>query len=409
MLDAGNSSHARSECAQVSIAAHVGFVLTGAVTTLLGPVLPALTARWSLTDSQAGYLFTAQFIGAVVGSTALAAIIARCGFLRSLALGFVLMAAGVAGLAAAAWSLGMASVFFYGMGFGITIPATNLLISEINPHRRAAALNIVNFAWCLGAVASPPIIALFVNRYSLNAALLGLALSSCAIAIWLTRCRLTLGVYKQAGDTVEIRSGMWSDPIALLVAALLFLYVGTENAIGGWVATYAARFKEGGGVLWAMGPSIFWAALMAGRAGAPLVLRRVSEGKIVLGGLVLAALGVSSLLAAPGMLTLLAGVALAGAGLACVYPTTWAVFSEYFGARASQSAGIISAMGGLGGATIPWAVGAASTRFGSLRSGLLIALLGSLVMIALQVSIILTLARRNAVAASKTAQAALHS
>ena len=130
---------------------------------------------------------------------------------------------------------------------------------------------------------------------------------------------------------------------------------------------------------------------------------------MILGGLVLAALGVSFLLAATGMVTLLVGVALSGAGLACVYPTTWAVFSDYFGARASQRAGIISAMGGLGGATIPWAVGVASTHFGSLRSGLLIALLSSLVMIALQVSIILTLARRNAVASSKAAQAALHS
>ncbi|HJQ67872.1 MAG TPA: MFS transporter [Blastocatellia bacterium] len=404
MLDAGISSHRKSDRGQVRVAAHVGFVLTGAVTTLLGPVLPALTAKWSLTDSEAGYLFTAQFIGAVAGSTALAAIIARAGFLRSLALGFVLMAAGVAGLAAGAWTLGLASVFFYGMGFGITIPATNLLISEINPRRRAAALNIVNFAWCLGAVASPPIIALFVNRYSLNAALFGLALLSGAVAVWIVRRRLTIGVSKQSGDGVEIRSAFWSDPVALLVAALLFLYVGTENAIGGWVASYASRLKDGGGVLWAMGTSIFWGALMAGRAGAPLLLRRVSEGKLVLGALVLAAAGVSCLLAATGMVTLMIGVALSGAGLACVYPTTWAVFSEYLGARASEKAGIISAMGGLGGATLPWAVGVASTRFGSLRSGLLIALLSSLVMIALQVSIILTLARRNADA--KTAKAA---
>jgi fucose permease len=409
MPDAGISSNGKSDRGQVSAAAHAGFVLTGAVTTLLGPVLPTLTAKWSLTDSQAGYLFTAQFAGAVIGSTALGAIISRCGFLRTLALGFLFMSAGVAGLVAGAWSLGMASVFLYGMGFGITIPATNLLISEINLGRRAAALNIVNFAWCLGAVASPPIIALFVNRNRLDAALVGLALLSCAIAVWVTRCRLDVGVYRKADDEVETRTGVWGDPFALLVAALLFLYVGTENAIGGWVASYASRFKDGAGLLWAMGTSIFWAALMTGRAAAPFVLRRVSEGRLVLGGLALAATGVSLLLAASGMAVLLVGVALAGAGLACVYPTTWAVFSEYFGARASQKAGILSAMGGLGGATLPWVVGLASTQFGSLRSGLLITLVSTLVMIVLQISIILTLSRRSGVAGSKTAEAALHS
>jgi fucose permease len=409
MPHADISSHGEPDRGQVSIAAHAGFILTGAVTTLLGPVLPALTTKWSLTDSQAGYLFTAQFAGAIVGSTALSAIISRLGFLRSLALGFLLMAAGVPGLSAGTWPIGMVSVFFCGMGFGITIPATNLLISEINAGRRAAALNVVNFAWCLGAVASPPIIALIVNRYSLNVALLALALLSGAIALWLLRCRVTVGVYKQAGGSDEISPGFWSNPFALLIAALFFLYVGTENAIGGWVASYATRFGDGQGFLWAMGPSIFWATLMAGRAAAPFVLRRVSEVKTVLGGLVLAASGVSLLLTATGMAGLLVGVALAGAGLSSVYPTTWAVFSEYFGARASQKAGIISAMGGLGGATIPWAVGVASTQFGSLRAGLLIALLSSLAMIALQLSIMFTLARRSAVAGSKAAQAALHS
>jgi len=35
---------------------HAGFALTGVLTTLLGPVLPALSARWRLDDAQAGFL-----------------------------------------------------------------------------------------------------------------------------------------------------------------------------------------------------------------------------------------------------------------------------------------------------------------------------------------------------------------
>ena len=40
-------------------------------------------------------------------------------------------------------------------------------------------------------------------------------------------------------------------------------------------------------------------------------------------------------------------------------------------------------VGGLGGATLPWLVGFLSTRFGSLKAGLVVPLLGSLAMIAL--------------------------
>ena len=43
------------------VTAHAAFVLTGTVTTLLGPLLPVLATRWALEDASAGLLFTAQF------------------------------------------------------------------------------------------------------------------------------------------------------------------------------------------------------------------------------------------------------------------------------------------------------------------------------------------------------------
>ena len=41
------------------------------------------------------------------------------------------------------------------------------------------------------------------------------------------------------------------------------------------------------------------------------------------------------------------------------------------------------ALGGLGGATLPWLVGFLSTHFGSLKAGLVVPLLGCLTMIAM--------------------------
>lgn len=50
----------------MAIVVYGGFVLTGVVTPLLSPVLRTLASQWSLTDVQAGRLFTAQFVGSVV-------------------------------------------------------------------------------------------------------------------------------------------------------------------------------------------------------------------------------------------------------------------------------------------------------------------------------------------------------
>jgi MFS family permease len=68
---------------------YAGFVLTGMVTTLLGPVLPVLASRWSLDDPHAGYLFTTQFLGSMVGVGLL--IVPRFGFTHSLAHSYVLL------------------------------------------------------------------------------------------------------------------------------------------------------------------------------------------------------------------------------------------------------------------------------------------------------------------------------
>ena len=47
---------------------YAAFVLTGIVTTLLGPVLPVLVSWWGLDDGDAGVLFVAQFAGSMLGS-----------------------------------------------------------------------------------------------------------------------------------------------------------------------------------------------------------------------------------------------------------------------------------------------------------------------------------------------------
>jgi fucose permease len=53
---------------QLTLLLHGGFLLIGVVTTLLGPILPMLAARWHLGDAELGWLFTAQFTGGILGS-----------------------------------------------------------------------------------------------------------------------------------------------------------------------------------------------------------------------------------------------------------------------------------------------------------------------------------------------------
>ena len=74
------------------------FVLAGVVTTLLGPMLPLLMARWSMTDERAGLFFTFQFFGNLAGIATLGPLLSRRGYGQTFVIGFAFIALGVAGL-----------------------------------------------------------------------------------------------------------------------------------------------------------------------------------------------------------------------------------------------------------------------------------------------------------------------
>ncbi|HXG66172.1 MAG TPA: MFS transporter [Blastocatellia bacterium] len=379
---------------QLSLLAHIGFILIGVVNTFLGPLLPLLSAKWLMDDAQAGALIAAQFIGSMLGAALSGWLISRLGLLRLLTAGFGLMAAAVAGISANTWGVGLVAVFCSGFSLGVTIPAINLLIAEMNPERRAAALNVLNFVWCLGAVASSPFITL-LGRNGLLLPMLGLAMLLTFLAASLARFAIS-GFVAQPGREERVHSSAmraWLSPYALLTGALVFLYVGTESAAGGWLASYAQRVSASASPLWAMSQSIFWVGLLLGRGGAPLVLRRMSGENLVLAGLLVAVAGLAILLASNGLAGILLGGGVAGLGLAAVFPTTFALFTERHGALAAQMVGVFFVLTGLGGATIPWAVGAVSEWSDNLRIGLVVTLIGGLIMVALQVAIISILAR----------------
>ena len=384
---------------QLAFLLHFGFLLIGVVTTLLGPILPMLATRWHLGDAEAGWLFTAQFTGGIIGSALSSRMILRLGLLRLMACGYVTIGVAVACLGVSSWAIGLLSVFSSGFALGLAAPAINLLVAEINPDRRAAALNILNFAWAIGAVAGPPMIAFLARDGYLVRPLVGLAIMLAGVAFLTARHGRNESLSKHPpqnrGENHTARFHAWANPYALLTAGLVFIYVGTETAASGWISTYALRLGTPTSEFGTMMPAIFWAGLLAGRAIAPALLSRTSDAALVQVGLVTAGVGLVSVLAGSTLKSVAFGVGLTGLGLAPVFPTTFAIFTRHFGRRASELTGMFFVLGGLGGALVPWLVGFVSERFGDLRTGLLVPSFGVATMIVLQFFIMRALPQRQ--------------
>jgi len=94
-----------------TIFAHIDFVITGIVMTMLGPLLPILSARWSLNDTQAGNLFLAQYASSIGGMLSSGLMVRRHGYRITLIFGAFLMTLGVALLGSGGRISGFAGMY----------------------------------------------------------------------------------------------------------------------------------------------------------------------------------------------------------------------------------------------------------------------------------------------------------
>jgi fucose permease len=345
-------------------------------------MLPWLSARWSLDYAQAGTLFTAQFATSTLGVAISGVLVSRWGFRAAINAGLLTMAAAIAVLPHGSRLVGVICVASYGAGLGLAVPAANLQVAEVNPERRSAALNLLNFSWSAGAVACPFLVAVALKHQAIVFFLEATTGFMLAVSIGIAATsRLVADPKVAVRDSQKTSTPIdWGESSLTVLCALFFLYVGTENAVGGWVASYAKSFRHTTATLSVMTPSFFYAALMAGRWLAPAVLRRVEEIQVARAGILLACTGMTGLIWTHVIAGVVVSAAISGLGLAAVYPITISLLSRQFGAAASRIGSLMFVMANLGGACLPWLVGYFSTRLGSLKTGLLVALAGGVLM-----------------------------
>jgi MFS transporter, FHS family, glucose/mannose:H+ symporter len=365
---------------------HAGFALTGVMTPLLGPLLPTLAAHWSLNDARSGDLFLAQFIGSFLSALFCGRLISLRGYRFCFVTAFGMIALGTLLLGRGPWTLGLAAVFLYGCGLGISITSTNLWIGEAHPATRAGSLSLVNFTWTIGALASPALVALGDHFHHTSLVLDGLAAVAALLVVAFAASRFERAgaaapePVSAAAVNVTFNKAV-RDRFLPAFAVIFFLYVGTENCLSGWIATYAHRLQSLHNDAWALMPSCFWGGILLGRLTLPAVLHRVSELRLFRIGLVLGAMGCCVLLASPNIPGVAAGSAVAGAALAGVFPIAMSWLSEYSGTTNLQLAAMVLALGGLAGGVLPWLVGFISNLVGSLRVGLITPLAAILVIL----------------------------
>ena len=370
------------------IVLHVIFFLSGITTVLIGQVLPVLAKHFSLSDLQVSYFFPAQFAGSLIGTLLTSMAGKRNMYFAATIAGSLLMAGGILLMNVDIFAVCLLGFAINGMGIGLTLPAINMLILEMNPDRAGSALSVLNFCWGLGAIVCKPFVDLFgtADHLGMTTWLLAIPIAIGAAALFLFgggRRETTNDTSADDEDTTPI----WKTPIAWMIAAFNFIHVGFESGIGGWLTTYTGRVPGDPLASWISPTLLYFLFFVLGRGFAPVLYRFLNESKMLILGLLIILIGMAVILSAPTVLALSLGATIAGFGTSWIFPTNVARFSQTFGPTASRRATPLFICGTLGAAASTWMIGYISDKTGSLHSGMYVLLAAVMLLIILQIAI----------------------
>lgn len=332
---------------------------------VLGPVLPFLQREQGLSATLSSLHASALALGMLVASLAGPGVVARLGRRGTLWLGGAGLTAASLALTLSRHPLGTllsaGAMGALGTLILVVIPA---LLVDLHPARQASALSEANVGGSLGAALAPLLVgAAGALTGDWRVAVLAGAAGFGLLAAGLARPAAVPAARgpAQAGAGGRLPGRYWRYWLVLV------LVVAVEFALIFWVASFLAGVRGWDVAAAATASATFPLLMVIGRAGGAAVTRRYAPVPVLYASLALALAGVLLVWMSPLPLATLAGLALAGVGVANLYPLTLA---QALAAAPAQSA-LASARAALasGGAilTSPLLLGALADRAGLLR------------------------------------------
>ena len=372
-----DSSYTRAQVLRALSPVFFYFFVGGIATVMLGPLLPALIARWRIQDAQAGTLFATMFAGQLCGAW-----IATHNLRASVLYGAWISAAGCVLMVWTDFEIAHVALFCVGLGLGAGLTAGNVIAGTLIPAIRTRLIAVLNVAWGVGAIACSLLVrACGPGRVKLFFLVLASCLTLSAIfSYWLPRASRTEAELQQENSPTKRRVPMPLLSLLLFSAAML-LFIGIENALGGWLPSYGIRTSSA--LLASSIALYFWVAEMTGRMLLAALTNLLGEAVLYRGSIMLLIFTevILSFTKHPGAAGVVALTILSGLALAPIYP----LILSFFLARTGNHPrlGPVFALASIGGATIPWLTGVVSTHFDGLRAGLAVPAAGAVLLLLL--------------------------
>ena len=300
-----------------------GLSLSGLLAALLGAILPAWGYHLVFEFAAIGYYFLCVAVGVLVSVELSRRLLPRKGVAFVLILACWLASGALLFLAftpppfPALWRMGTMTVV--GMALGLLNSAIFQAISTIYQHDPASTLNLGGIVLGSGCLLITLLVAGTFNAYSVTVILTLVALAPASFAVLYARTAFPPSVIPPHPSSKQALRDFRSLG-AVSLALLLFFQFGNEWSIAGWLPIFLIHRLglSPGAALNLL--ALYWSALLLGRIGALVILRRVSHGRVLMGSAASAMFGCMLLFSTNNQFGATTGILLVGGGFATIYP-----------------------------------------------------------------------------------------
>jgi MFS family permease len=293
--------------------------------------LPQFKDRWGIDDLGVTMIMFSVAVLAGIASVLADRMAAARGSAVTLRIALGTVAVGLAVTAAApATPLFLIGLGVYGLGLGGVDASSNMQAVALEAVYGRSILTSFHGAWSTGGILGALATAGTAHQgWPLPASLLPIAVVPAAVAGLSLLPRAGLSFLPRAGRSdadasvapVETSRIPWR-PLLVLGVALVLFYV-ADSAASTWSTIYLHDVLLAGAGVAPLAYGAYQATSLVSRLLGDLVVRRVGPVLVVTGSAIVAAVGLSAVVAAPGPWTAIVGFAVLGTGLAVVAPLTF--------------------------------------------------------------------------------------
>ncbi|MGG6263759.1 MFS transporter [Leptolyngbya sp. AN03gr2] len=336
------------------------FVAIGIAEGGLGVLLPSILETYNLTPGTVTLLFISQVTGYAIAATTTSLLTHRFGLARTMLIGAILLTSALSLYASTThWTVMIATGSLLGFGIGLIDAGGNTFIAS--DQRNANLMGLLHAFYGVGALSGPALattLLTFGVQWRQIYGVISIIVSLSIVGLlWAVSHRYSPLQQKFIGENSG-RSNLAAaakNPLVVVSAILLAIYVGTEAGIGNWA--YTVQHVSRGIPTQISGYSVagYWVGLTIGRLSFGQLVNRLGANRTITYSLVLLMVGLFIWWQIPGAWLVLPVL---GFALATIFPAImWLTPQRVDRAIVPAAIGILASMGSVGAAIIPTGIG----------------------------------------------------